>query len=108
MAGVETGQLKKEVERLKRMVTDQEKSINEDEAKSERDKLIGDTIYAHFNELETFQAQLIKANQQGHDWEKIIAQVMAAKKTGKIPSAYVESFDGKNPRVKHGYRQLSF
>ena len=96
MAGVETGQLKKEVERLKRMVADQEKSINDDEAKSERDKLIGDTIYAHFNELETFQAQLIKANQQGHDWEKIIAQVMAAKKAGKIPSAYVESFDGKN------------
>jgi predicted ribosome quality control (RQC) complex YloA/Tae2 family protein len=96
MAGVETGQLKKEVERLKRMVADQEKSINDDEAKAERDKLIGDTIYAHFNELETFQGQLIKANQQGHDWEKIIAQVMSAKKAGKIPSGYVESFDGKN------------
>ena len=108
MAGVETGQLKKEVERLKRMVADQEKSINEDETKSERDKLIGDTIYAHFNELETFQTQLIKANQQGHEWENIIAQVMAAKKMGKIPSAYVESFDGKNLALNMGIDNYHF
>ena len=68
------------------MVAEQEKSIREDEAKSERDKLIGDTIYAHFNELQTFQEQLLKANQQGHDWNTIITTVMAAKKTGKATS----------------------
>jgi predicted ribosome quality control (RQC) complex YloA/Tae2 family protein len=95
-ASVEVDQLKKEAERLKRLVADQEKSVNEDNKKAERDKLIGDAIYAHFNELQTFQNQLLKANQQGLDWDTIISQVMAAKKAGKIPSAYVESFDGKN------------
>ena len=70
------------------MSAEQEKSIHEDEAKAERDKLIGDTIYAHFNELQTFQDQLIKANIQGHDWDTIIKTVMAAKKTGKVPAAY--------------------
>ena len=48
---VEVDKIKKEAERLRRVVADQEKSIREDEAKSERDKLIGNTIYAHFNEL---------------------------------------------------------
>ncbi|MGE5533772.1 MAG: ribosome rescue protein RqcH, partial [Bacillota bacterium] len=95
-ASVEVDKIKKEAERLRRMVTEQEKSIHEDEAKAERDKLIGNTIYAHFNELQTFQEQLLKANNQGHDWNTIITAVMAAKKTGKTPSAYVESFDGKN------------
>jgi predicted ribosome quality control (RQC) complex YloA/Tae2 family protein len=95
-ASVEVDKLKKEGERLRRVVAEQEKSIHEDEAKAERDKLIGDTIYAHFNELQTFQEQLLKANNQGHNWEAIIQQVMAAKKLGKIPSTYVESFDGKN------------
>ena len=54
---VEVDKIKKEAERLKRIVADQEKSIHEDETKAERDKLIGDTIYAHFNELQTFQEQ---------------------------------------------------
>ena len=95
-ASVEVDKLKKEDERLRRVVTEQEKSIREDEAKAERDKLIGDAIYAHFNELQTFQENLLKANMQGHDWNTIITTVLAAKKTGKAPAAYVESFDGKN------------
>jgi predicted ribosome quality control (RQC) complex YloA/Tae2 family protein len=95
-ASVEVDKLKKEAERLRRVVAEQEKSIHEDEAKSECDKLIGDTIYAHFNELQIFQEQLLKANLQGHDWNTIITTVMAAKKTGKAPAAYVEGFDGKN------------
>ena len=93
---IELGKLKQEESRLKRIVAEQEKSINEDERKSERDKQIGDTIYAHFNELQTFQEQLIKANSQGYEWNTIVAQVMAMKKNGKAPATYVESFDGKN------------
>jgi predicted ribosome quality control (RQC) complex YloA/Tae2 family protein len=96
VATIETGKLTQEVQRLKRMVAEQEKSISEDEAKAERDKLIGDAIYAHFNELQTFQDQLNKVSQQGYDWKAIIEQVMVAKKAGKTPMANVESFDGKN------------
>ncbi len=93
---VEVDKLKKEAERLRRLVADQEKSINEDTTKAERDKLIGDIIYAHFNELQTFKDQLLKANQQGKEWNTIITEALATKKTGKIPEAYIESFDGKN------------
>ena len=95
-ASVEVDKLKQEAERLRRVVAEQEKSIHEDEAKAERDKLIGDTIYAHFNELQTFQDKLLKANQAGKDWNTVINEALAAKKTGKIPEAYIESFDGRN------------
>ena len=78
------------------MVAEQEKSVAEEERKAERDKIIGDTIYAHFNELQAFADLLLKANAQGSDWNDIIAQVMAAKKAGKAPAVYVEGFDGKN------------
>ena len=93
---LEVDKIKKEAERMRRMVAEQEKSISEDEAKAERDKLVGNTIYAHFTELQAFQKQLLNANQQGHEWDAIIAAVLDAKKTGKPPAAYVESFDGKN------------
>ena len=106
--GVEVEKLKKEAERLRRMVAEQEKSINEDQAKAERDKLIGDTIYAHFNELQTFQDQLVKANQYGKDWSIVIAEALAAKKTGKIPEAYIEGFDGKNMALNLGVDGFHF
>ena len=95
-SNVEVDKLKKEAERLKRMVAEQEKSIGEDEKKSERDKQIGDTIYAHLNELQVFQERLVSANMHGKDWSALIDEVMAAKKAGSIPEAYVESFDGRN------------
>lgn len=93
---VEVGKLKQEAERLKRIVFEQEKSINEEEKKSEIDKQIGDTVYAHFNELQMFQDRLLKFNQSGKDWNTVIAEVMAEKKAGIIPASYMESFDGKN------------
>jgi predicted ribosome quality control (RQC) complex YloA/Tae2 family protein len=93
---VEVDKLKNETDRLRRLVSEQKKSVQEDQAKAERDKLIGDTIYAHYSELQTFQDQLLKANQQGKDWERVISEALAVKKTGKTPEAYIESFDGKN------------
>jgi predicted ribosome quality control (RQC) complex YloA/Tae2 family protein len=96
LASVEVDKLKQEAERLKRMVAEQEKSIHEDEAKAERDKLIGDTVYAHFNELQTFQDKLLNANMAGKDWNIVINEALAAKKTGSIPEVYIESFDGRN------------
>lgn len=96
LASVEVDKLKQETERLKRVVAEQEKSIHDDEAKAERDKLIGDTIYAHFNELQTFQDKLLHANMSGKDWNMLINEALAAKKTGKIPEVYIESFDGRN------------
>jgi predicted ribosome quality control (RQC) complex YloA/Tae2 family protein len=96
VASVETNTLQLETQRLKRIVTEQEKSVNEDQAKSEHDKQIGNTIYKHLNELQAFQNQLIKANNQGHDWNTIVKTILEAKKSGKSPAMYFESFDGKN------------
>jgi predicted ribosome quality control (RQC) complex YloA/Tae2 family protein len=95
-SSIEVDKLKQEAERLKRMVAEQEKSIHEDKAKTERDKLIGDTVYAHFNELQTFQDKLLNSNMKGKDWNIVIEDVLTAKKNGSIPEVYVESFDGRN------------
>lgn len=95
-SSLEVDKLKQEVKRLQRIIDEQEKSIAEEEKRAERCKLIGDAIYAHFQELQKFQEQLLKAEQQGYSWNAIVAQVMAAKKAGKAPMSYVESFDGKN------------
>jgi predicted ribosome quality control (RQC) complex YloA/Tae2 family protein len=105
---VEVDKLKQEAQRLKRIVAEQEKSVAEDEKKADRDKQIGDVIYAHFNELQTFQEQLLKANQKGYDWKDIAVEIMAAKKAGKAPMSYVESFDSKNLALNLGIDNYHF
>jgi predicted ribosome quality control (RQC) complex YloA/Tae2 family protein len=108
VSNVEVDKLKQEAKRLQRMVAEQQKSIDEDEHKADRDKQIGDTVYAHFNELQDFQEKLLKASTQGYEWKEIIAQVMAAKKAGKPPMTYVESFDGKNLALNLSLDELHF
>ncbi|MGA3111929.1 MAG: ribosome rescue protein RqcH [Candidatus Bathyarchaeia archaeon] len=95
VASVEVGKLKQEAERLKRVVADQEKSISQEEKKTEVDKTIGNTIYSHLNELQTFIETLLSANREGKDWTTI-AEALEAKKGGEEPDAWVESFDGRN------------
>jgi predicted ribosome quality control (RQC) complex YloA/Tae2 family protein len=89
VSSVEVEKLTSESKRLSRMVAEQEKSIREDEAKVERDKQIGNTIYAHLNELQVFLDSLLKANSQGRDWTEIA-------KAASEKYKFVESFDGKN------------
>ena len=108
LASVEVDKLKKEAERLKRVVAEQEKSIQEEETKTERDKLIGDTVYSHFNELQTFQNKLLKANMAGKDWNTLINEALEAKKNGSIPEVYIESFDGRNLALNLSMDNLRF
>ncbi len=95
-AGIEVDKLKHEASRLKRVIDDQEKSILEEDQKTEKDKIIGNTIYAHINELQTFIDKLLKANLAGNNWDTLIKAVLEAKKAGVVPAVYVESFDGRN------------
>jgi predicted ribosome quality control (RQC) complex YloA/Tae2 family protein len=108
LANVEVDKLKLEAERLRRLVADQEKSIHEDDAKAERDKLIGDTIYAHYNELQSFQNRLLNENQSGKDWNVVANEALAAKKTGSVPEVFIESFDGRNVALNLCIDNLQF
>jgi predicted ribosome quality control (RQC) complex YloA/Tae2 family protein len=108
LVSVEVDKLQNEQKRLKRMVADQEKSLAEEEAKSERDKLIGNTIYAHFGEFEDFLSRLVGANQRGVVWSDVFAQALADKAAGKVPEAYIEGVDAKGLVVNFFVDDLRF
>lgn len=96
LASVEVDKLKAEAERLKRVAAEQEKSITEEEKKTENDKAIGNAIYSHLDELQTLVEASLKENREGKDWNTIVAEALEAKKTVKSPEACIESFDGRN------------
>jgi predicted ribosome quality control (RQC) complex YloA/Tae2 family protein len=91
--------LKREAERLKRVIAEQEQAQREAEGKVERDKSIGDVIYAHSSEVQALLDKFSDAKMIGKDWSAVIAEVLTAKRSGKMPEALVESFDARNLAV---------
>jgi predicted ribosome quality control (RQC) complex YloA/Tae2 family protein len=92
-------ELQREAERLKRMIAEQEQALREAESKAERDKCIGDVIYAHSSELQALLDKISAAKREGKDWNAIISEVLTAKRSGRTPEAFVESFDARNLAV---------
>ena len=91
VASIEVDKLKQEAERLKRVIAEQEQSLREDEAKAERDRCIGDAIYAHSSEFQALLDRFTAAKREGKDWHALISEITAAKK-----ESFVESFDARN------------
>jgi predicted ribosome quality control (RQC) complex YloA/Tae2 family protein len=96
VASVEVDKITQEAERLKRVIAEQEKALREDETKAERDRYIGDAIYAHSNEFQTLLCRFTDAKRAGKDWNTLISEVREAKESGAPETAFVESFDKRN------------
>jgi len=80
VAGINIGQFKRESERLKRMIADQEHALQEDDRKTQRDKHLGDTIYAHFSDLQVLLDKFSSAHREGRNISAVAAEVLEAKK----------------------------
>ena len=89
--------LKREIERLKRVLAEQEKALQEAKQKAEKYRRIGDLIYAHSGELQALLNRLWEEKKLGAEWEAIASKILAEKKDGLTPSKFFESLD------KHGF-----
>ncbi|MEM3641773.1 MAG: ribosome rescue protein RqcH, partial [Candidatus Bathyarchaeia archaeon] len=95
LAGVEIETLKREAERLQRIIESQERVFAEAEAKAERDRNIGDAIYMHAHELQALINRFLNEKKSGKEWKSIISEILAEKKAGLKPSLFFESFDAE-------------
>jgi predicted ribosome quality control (RQC) complex YloA/Tae2 family protein len=96
VASVKVDKLTQEAERLKRVIAEQVKALREDEAKAERNRCIGDVIYAHTNEFQTLLNKFATAKREGKDWNALILEIMTTKGSNSPQEAFVESFDSRN------------
>ena len=91
--GMEVDALRREAERLERIVESQRKVLTEAEAKAGREKQIGDLIYAHISELQALLDRFFAGKQMGKKWDAIVSEVKAEKQVGLRPSTFFESLD---------------
>jgi predicted ribosome quality control (RQC) complex YloA/Tae2 family protein len=85
-------ELRNEKARLKRIFAGQEKVLIEAEATSEKNRRIGDVIYAHSGELQTLLNMFLAGKTSGIEWGEVVSEVLAEKKAG-LTSGVFESFD---------------
>jgi predicted ribosome quality control (RQC) complex YloA/Tae2 family protein len=108
VASVKIEKIRQEAERLRRMIAEQEQALSEDEGKTERNKWIGDVIYAHSNEFQSLLGRFAAAKGEGKDWKALISEVLASEGSGTTPEAFVESFDAQNLLVNVCVDNLRF
>ncbi len=108
VASIEVDTLKQEARRLERVIAEQEQAALEDEAKAERDRCIGNIIYANSSQLQSLLNMFTAAKSAGKDLRALISEVLAAKGSGRTLEAFVESFDARNLAVNVCIDNLRF
>ncbi|MGB9854350.1 MAG: ribosome rescue protein RqcH [Candidatus Bathyarchaeales archaeon] len=91
--GEKVDALKREVERLGRVMAEQEKALKEAEQSAEKYRQIGDTIYMHSGELQTLLDKFSEDRKTGKEWSEILSEISAGKRQGLKPHIFFESFD---------------
>ena len=101
-------ELKREAERLERIVDSQEKALVEAEAKANKNRRVGDAIYAHSSELQGLLNHFLAGKKGGEEWGDVVSEVLAEKEAGAKPCVFFESFDVKHLAVNVCVDELSF
>ncbi|MCS7115340.1 MAG: ribosome rescue protein RqcH [Nitrososphaerota archaeon] len=84
-----------EVERLRRMMAEQEKALKETEKNVEKYKRIGDLIYMHSGKLQTLLDKFLEGKKAGKEWKEIISEILTGKRRGLEPDNLFEAFDSQ-------------
>ncbi len=108
VAGIDVNQFKREAERLRRMISEQEHTLQENDRKMERDKRFGNAIYAHFGELQSLLEKFSSAWNTTKDVSGVISQVIAAKEAGAVAESFFENFDSTNLAINVCADELHF
>lgn len=87
--------LKRELERLKRILAAQENALKEEEEKADKYRKIGDLIYSHSGELQTLLNKFQEDKKAGKEPNETILEFSASKQVGLKPHIFFESFDRK-------------
>lgn len=84
---------RREMERLRRVMGQQNKALKEAEQDAEKYRQIGNAIYVHSGELQTLLDKFLADRKAGKEWSEIVSEISVGKRQGLKPQLYFESFD---------------
>jgi predicted ribosome quality control (RQC) complex YloA/Tae2 family protein len=99
-SGIEVDDLRREADRLKRIIEEQQQTIAAAEKQSEMDKGSGDVIYAHSQEIQSLLDTFSIARQSGIEFSQTAQEIISKNKTGENKSNFLQSFDARRRLAK--------
>jgi len=103
-----SGEIEKQLAKQQRILKRQLSALEKAKREIERNRLIGDLIYTHFNELQLLLNRIMDEKRAGKSWSQLLLEIEDEKKKGKIPFSYVESVDPKLLILTVSVNQFSF
>ena len=88
--------LKREADRLKRVATEQERTVREAEIEAEHDRLVGDSIYANSVEIQSLLAKLQSVTTAAKDHSSLTSEIVEEEAQDGKHNVVVEDIDTKN------------
>jgi predicted ribosome quality control (RQC) complex YloA/Tae2 family protein len=101
-------QLKKEAERLERVLADQRNALTTGESQILENRNIGDIIYTHSTELGTLLSMFAPTGMKSERSDVAVADVLSGRKVNISPSVFLESVDNKTSVMKVRVNGLRF
>jgi predicted ribosome quality control (RQC) complex YloA/Tae2 family protein len=107
-AGEKVDELRWEMERLVRVIAEQEKALKEAEQDAKKYRQIGDAIYVYSKELQTLLNKFLADRKAGKEWNEIVSEISVGKHQGLKPHLFFESFDEQRRTVNVCVNGLRF
>ncbi len=99
---------KHELTRLKRILKRQEEALRNLRERVELNRLIGDIIYRHLNELKALSQWIMESKRKGKAWTGITKEIEEEKRRGKIPALYFQTLTPKELTLQVSLENKTF
>lgn len=103
-----TRRVEDEVSRQQRILEKQQASLEKTAKEAELMRKIGDTIYAHFHQLQTLLRRIIDEKQRGNTWQEILQKIEIEKARGDEPAVWLDSIDTRKLMMQMSLDNLTF
>jgi len=102
----------KEVDRKltkqQRILQRQQEALEELKEKEERNRRVGDTIFAHLGELQLLLQKIMDEKSEGKLWEQIVLSMEKEREAGHIPAFYFHSLEPQRLTLQVSVENLVF
>lgn len=91
-----TGEFERQLAKLQRILVKQQKALEDSKIDVQRNKKLGELIYAHLGELQLLQQRIMNEKEKGNAWKQIISDLQKESESGIVPARYFQALDSKH------------
>jgi len=91
-----TRDFERQLAKLQRVLERQQKALEDSKIEVQRDKRLGELIYAHLGELQLLQQRIISEKERGNAWKQIVSDLQKEKESELVPARYFQALDSKH------------